>query len=621
MNDVSSTSRRALQRARGKRGNEEINEKTKSNNDTASIAVNGNKSYTELPNYKLIAWKDLQASPTNPRRRIDEESIESLAASIRTQNILEPLIVRPKDDKFEIVCGERRYRAAKLASLTEIPCLVRELTDDQVLDIQIHENLHRKDLHPMDEAYGYKVLQETIDCDIKELALRVGKSEGYVLNRLKLNALIKPAQKDIDDDHLPLVYALEIAKYTPDIQKIIYAEVYRKTGTYKGDKYVVEPVKGETVPLKSFVQWINENVHRILSKAPFDPKATDLRSDGLACVNCPERTGSIISLFEPNQIGRKDACLNPSCFKQKVEKHVEVRRLELAELRKVDVREVPIVRSWCYSDGKDYFGSESAIVVGDIRGASKKKCRNVVSGVDIEAHNYGQTVQVCLKTTGCKTHWPESKASSNGTPPKARSAEAEAAEKLEAHRARREEIWNANVAEAVRVRVFKQAAEKFEKKFRITDVGTDFLPQLIARFWRMTSSRDSNNLKAVVKQLIADWQGKSNDREGVYIQDGQSGIELLKTFDRGMQFRILFLLIHCHRGAIGYGKSYTSQREVRELAAEFDLDYALTDAEVRLELCAKKYKDAHQLYLDAIREKKNEAKLPHLFSEKWQPQD
>ncbi|MEP6789329.1 MAG: ParB/RepB/Spo0J family partition protein, partial [Acidobacteriota bacterium] len=114
--------------------------------ETAPVSVNGNMSPATQPDYKLIAVEELQTSPTNPRRRINEQTIQSLAESIRTQGVLEPLIVRKADEKYEIVCGERRYRAAKVATISELPCLVRDLTDEQVLDIQIHENLHREDV-------------------------------------------------------------------------------------------------------------------------------------------------------------------------------------------------------------------------------------------------------------------------------------------------------------------------------------------------------------------------------------------------------------------------------------------------------------------------------------------
>ncbi len=590
--------------------------------ETVSAANNPNSERAMRPDYQLIPWKDLQTSPTNPRRRINEQTIESLAGSIRTQGVLEPLIVRQAGKKYEIVCGERRYRAAQVAPLTELPCLIRELSDEQVLDIQIHENLHREDVHPMDEAYGYQFLKKTLGCDVKELALRVGKSEGYVLNRLKLNQLIKEAQKDVDDGLLPLVFALEIAKYTPEIQKIVYGEVYNKEYKYQGNDYVSMPIKGQTVPWRSFVEWINTNVHRLLSKAPFDTKATNLRPDGVACVNCPERTGAAVGLFEPNEVGEKDACLNPACFLTKAKNHVEVRRRELAELGKIDPSEVPVVRSSCYTNGKDYLGTESALVIdGANRGGSKKNCKNAVSGIDVEPDKYGQTVQVCLKNSKCKVHWPDRKVSGKADAPNGKSAEQETAERLEVHRGRREEIWNAKVAEGVRIRVLKHAAEKFEKKFRITDVGADFLPQLVARIWRMTVSGDSNNLNGVVKTLVGDWLGGTAKQNGIHLSDGRTAIEYVKKLKREMQCRILFVLIHCHKGTIGYSNSYSSQKEVSDLAAEFAVDYALIDAEVRLEFSAKKHKEVHESYLAAVRNKDKKATVPWLFSEKWRATD
>src|ERR1041385_1220955 len=155
--------------------------KRKTSTKTIPASANGHNSQALKPEYRLIAWKELKTSPTNPRRRINEESLASLAASIAAQGILENLIVRKNGTGYEIVCGERRYRAAKIAKLVELPCLVRKLSDEQVLDIQIHENLHREDVHPMDEAYGYQFLQERLGCDVRELALRVGETEGYVL--------------------------------------------------------------------------------------------------------------------------------------------------------------------------------------------------------------------------------------------------------------------------------------------------------------------------------------------------------------------------------------------------------------------------------------------------------
>lgn len=586
---------------------------------TDVVRTNGHKPSVASPELKLIPITDLELSKTNPRRRIIEETILSLAESIMTHGILEPLIVRKGDKKYEIVCGERRFRAASVADMPELPCLVRDLTDERVLDIQIHENLHREDVHPMDEAYGYQFLKEKLNCDITELALRVGKSEGYVLNRLKLHWLIEEAQKDLDDELLPLVYALEIAKYSPEIQQVIYGEVYKKEGKYKGDKYVYTPLKGQTVPLKSLLEWINTNIHHSISSAPFNAKATDLRTDGLACINCPDRTGAAASLFEPNQIGKKDACLNPACYKQKAENHVVILRQKLADQGEVDPSEVPLIRSWSYSDGADYLGSVSATVIsGAKRGNGAKNCKKAISGIDIEPDNYGKAVQVCLKTSGCKIHWKERTNSSAADSVNGKSTEEDAAEQTEARRARREEIWNAKIAEAVRVRVFKQAAEEFEKKFAITSVGTEFVPQLIAKFWRMTSSGDANNLRSVVKSLLNEWLPESGE---LYVSESRSGIETIKGLKQTVQFRILFLLTHGHKGTLGFNNSYSSQAEVRALAKEFKVDYSLIDAEARLEFSPKKHLEVHQSYLEAVTAKKKDAEVPRLFCETWKPRD
>src|SRR4051794_40444568 len=99
---------------------------------SAEGVTNGNGPSASAPEYRSLPLESLQPSATNPRRKIDEKNIESLAESLSSQAVLEPLIARKAGDKYEIVCGERRYRAANVAGLTEVPCLVRDLTDEQV---------------------------------------------------------------------------------------------------------------------------------------------------------------------------------------------------------------------------------------------------------------------------------------------------------------------------------------------------------------------------------------------------------------------------------------------------------------------------------------------------------
>jgi len=299
--------------------------------------------------------------------------------------------------------------------------------------------------------------------------------------------------------------------------------------------------------------------------------------------------------------------------------HVQVRLAELAEKRGVGVSEVPVVRSWTYSDGDGYLGSESMTVISGGRNNSKgKDCENAVSAIDIEASNFGKTVQVCLRTTACRIHWKEAKQPSANGSSSAKSDEEAKAQHLDAHRTRREEIWNAKVADVVRVRVFKLGAEAFERKFNLTSVGTEFVPQLIAKFWRMTSSGDSNNLKNVVKSLLKEWLGDSGE---FYVSESRSGIETIKGLKRSIQFRILFLLIHGHKGTLGYNNGYSSQAEVRAVAKEFKVDYPHIDAEVRLELSAKKHVEAHKAYLESVTANKKDAEVPRLFCPTWKPGD
>lgn len=137
----------------------------------------------------------------------------------------------------------------------------------------------------------------------------------------------------------------------------------------------------------------------------------------------------------------------------------------------------------------------------------------------------------------------------------------------------------------------------------------------------MTVSGDSHNLNAVIKPLIGEWSKDSETTKAGPILDGRSGTEEFKKLERGMQYRILFLLIHCHKGSMGYGNRYLSQKEVRELANEFKVDHALIDAETRMRLCPKKHREVHRVYLEAVRAKTKNAKVPSLFSEKWKPSD
>jgi len=133
-----------------------------------------------------IDLQKLVVNPFQPRKLFDDEAIEELAQSIQEHGIIQPIVVRKKGKKFEIVVGERRFRAAKLANLNEIPAIIRELTEDQMMELAILENLQREDLTPIEEAEAYHSLIEKLNFTQEELANRLGKSRPYITNHLRL---------------------------------------------------------------------------------------------------------------------------------------------------------------------------------------------------------------------------------------------------------------------------------------------------------------------------------------------------------------------------------------------------------------------------------------------------
>ena len=141
---------------------------------------------------ELIAHKD------QPRTVFDETALRELALSIKTKGILQPLLVRTKGKKYEIIAGERRYRAAQLAGLTEVPVIVREFSDQETLEIALVENLQREDLNPLEEARGYKNLLE-FGVTQDEAAQAVGKARSTVTNALRLLNLSPNAQQALEE--------------------------------------------------------------------------------------------------------------------------------------------------------------------------------------------------------------------------------------------------------------------------------------------------------------------------------------------------------------------------------------------------------------------------------------
>ncbi len=159
----------------------------------------------------FIAIEAIEPNPKQPRKRFSPGELEELADSIRQQGVLQPIVVRKKAGIFEIVAGERRWRAAQKAGLQSVPTIVRELSDIQVLEIALVENIQRQDLNPLEEASAYQQLIDEFGLTQESLAKRVGKERSTVANLLRLLTLTMPVQQLLLDGKLSMGHARALA--------------------------------------------------------------------------------------------------------------------------------------------------------------------------------------------------------------------------------------------------------------------------------------------------------------------------------------------------------------------------------------------------------------------------
>ncbi|WLR48540.1 ParB/RepB/Spo0J family partition protein [Halobacillus litoralis] len=159
---------------------------------------------TSTEEIQHIAIKDCRPNPYQPRKQFEQEALEELRQSIAEHGILQPLIVRKSIKGYEIVVGERRFRAAQKAGLTHVPAIAREMTDEQMMEIALLENLQREDLSPIEEAKSYEQLIEDLGVTQGELSKRLGKSRSHIANLIRLLALPKAVTDKINEGTLSM---------------------------------------------------------------------------------------------------------------------------------------------------------------------------------------------------------------------------------------------------------------------------------------------------------------------------------------------------------------------------------------------------------------------------------
>ncbi len=303
--------------------------------------------------FEQLPLDALRPSATNPRQVFDAEDLADLVASVRAQGVVEPLIVRPlkggerherraegrerraeargadgpasSSPLYEIVAGERRYRAAREAGLATVPCLVRALTDCQVLEVQVVENELRSDLSPLDKAAGYQRLIDAHGYTVEDIARRVGRSRSTVHGLLKVAALPARARTALAEGTLPLETAKLLAR-VPSAEDREKAAAYVLAG-----RMVYHPAHWQSDPLPrgqedgplSFRE-ARELVRTCcmveLKAAPFSRTERELVAGVPDCESCPKRVGNLAAEDPGSYEGcRADVCTDPGCFRAKVE--------------------------------------------------------------------------------------------------------------------------------------------------------------------------------------------------------------------------------------------------------------------------------------------------------------
>jgi ParB family transcriptional regulator, chromosome partitioning protein len=177
-----------------------------------------------------VALNKIRPSALQPRKQFSDESLRELADSIREQGIVQPLIVRERDGFFELIAGERRWRAAQLLQLPEVPVITREADDRSVLELALIENLQRENLNAIEEAHGYAQLAEQFQLTQEEIALKVGKSRASVANAMRLINLPQTIQNFVRDGRLSVGHAKVILGLTDEANQKLAAERVIKDG-------------------------------------------------------------------------------------------------------------------------------------------------------------------------------------------------------------------------------------------------------------------------------------------------------------------------------------------------------------------------------------------------------
>ncbi len=236
----------------------------------------------EKPVEIKLGINEIEPNRDQPRKKFDEESLQELADSIRQFGVLQPLIVQEREDYYEIIAGERRWRAAKLAGLKEVPVVIRKMSEQEIVEISLIENIQRENLNPIEEAEAYRRLLTEFHLKQEEVAERVAKSRTAVTNSMRLLKLDERVQQMVIEGMLSTGHARALLSVEdPEIQFQMANKVYNEKLSVRDVEKLVKRI-GKTKPVKKERNFQQDAVYKDLEermKASLGTKVSISRKD------------------------------------------------------------------------------------------------------------------------------------------------------------------------------------------------------------------------------------------------------------------------------------------------------------------------------------------------------
>lgn len=397
----------------------------------AAASANGSQA-ARKQSFEDISITLIEESKHNPRQHYDEAALKELADSIRTVGVLTPCLVRPKENgHVELAAGHRRYRAAKMAGLATLPCIVRPMSDEEFMAVLTIENLQREDVHPLDEAKGYEALvNPPYRWKVETIAGKVGKSTRYVYDSLNLVKLGKTAQELFWAGKIEKSHAVLLTRLSPADQDRC---IHDQSGLFREEQtlYHTDAERKDTSPFAGHVACsVRELQDWIARRVRFEPTKADP-------VLYPQTVQAVAAAVEDKR------------------KIVPITHEYLAheDVRNSGDQRVYGERAWKRADGKE----------------NSKPCQYAVLGVIASGEEYGEAFNVCIRKDKCDVHWgaeikaraKNEKAKASGDPTARQQAQQKEQQRQERERAQAQreeqerEIWK-NATPAIQDAIAKR---------------------------------------------------------------------------------------------------------------------------------------------------------------------